>query len=52
MPSVLVEVGFISNSAEERNLKDPEYREAVASAIAKGILNYKKIYESTDGFTQ
>lgn len=52
MPSVLVEVGFISNSAEERNLKNPEYREAVASAIAKGILNYKKIYESTDGFTQ
>ncbi|MFA5115741.1 MAG: N-acetylmuramoyl-L-alanine amidase [Candidatus Omnitrophota bacterium] len=52
MPSVLVEVGFISNSSEERNLKDPEYREAVASAITRGILNYKKIYESTDGFTQ
>jgi N-acetylmuramoyl-L-alanine amidase len=52
MPSVLVEVGFISNSAEEKNLRDPAYREAVASAITRGILNYKKIYESTDGFTK
>lgn len=52
MPSVLVEVGYISNTAEERNLKDAAYRKAVASAIAKGILNYKKVYESTDGFTR
>ena len=52
MPSVLVEVGYISNTAEERNLKDGVYRQAVALAIAKGILNYKKVYESTDGFTR
>lgn len=52
MPSVLVEVGFISNPSEEKNLKDPYYRQAVASAIAKGVLNYKNVYESTDGFTK
>ncbi len=52
MPAVLVEVGFISNISEEKNLKSPAYRDAVASAIARGIMNYKKIYESTDGFTQ
>ncbi len=52
MPSVLVEVGYISNAAEERNLKDKSYRQAEASAIARGILNYKKVYESTDGFTR
>ena len=52
MPSVLVEVGFISNPVEEKNLKAPAYRQAVASAIAKGILNYKNIYESSDGFTR
>lgn len=52
MPAVLVEVGFISNPAEEKNLKDPSYRQAVASAVAKGILNYKNVYESTDGFTK
>ena len=52
MPSVLVEVGFISNPAEEKNLKDPAYRQAVAGAITKGILNYKSVYESSNGFTQ
>ena len=52
MPAVLVEVGFISNSAEEKSLKDPGYRQMVASAITRGILNYKKVYETTDGFTQ
>ncbi len=52
MPSVLVEVGYLSNSAEEKNLRDASYRKAVASAIAKGILSYKKVYESTDGFTR
>jgi len=52
MPAVLVEIGFISNSIEEKNLRDQSYRQAVASAIAKGILDYKNIYEATDGFTQ
>ncbi|MFA5338566.1 MAG: N-acetylmuramoyl-L-alanine amidase [Candidatus Omnitrophota bacterium] len=52
MPAVLVEIGFISNPAEEKDLKSASCREDVASAIAKGILNYKKIYESTDGFTK
>ncbi len=52
MPSVLVEVGFISNPAEEVDMKQSSYRQAVAYAIAQGILNYKRIYESTDGFTR
>ncbi len=52
MPSVLVEVGFISNLAEEVDLRESSYRQAVASAIAEGIINYKKVYESTDGFTR
>ena len=52
MPAVLIEVGFISNPIEEKNLKDTSYRQAVASAIVKGILNYKNVYESTDGFTK
>lgn len=52
VPSVLVEVGYISNISEEKKLKNAAYRQAIASAIVKGILNYKKIYESTDGFTR
>lgn len=52
IPSVLVEVGFISNSSDEKKLTSPSYKQAIACAIAKGILNYKRFYESTDGFTR
>ncbi|MGB5200124.1 MAG: N-acetylmuramoyl-L-alanine amidase, partial [Sedimenticolaceae bacterium] len=37
MPSMLVETGFISNPKEERNLRDPEHQERMATAIMKGI---------------
>jgi len=52
MPSVLVEVGFISNTAEAKRLKDSSYREQLAKAIAEGIISYKKKYETTEGFTK
>ncbi len=42
MPGVLVEVGFISNAAEERNLNSPAYQEKIASGIVDGILAYRK----------
>ena len=40
MPSVLVEVSFISNYEEERRLSDNGYREKIAEAIAEGIRKY------------
>jgi len=52
MPSVLIEVGFISNKQEAAKLKDSFYREKVARAIAKGIIDYKNQYETEDGFTK
>jgi N-acetylmuramoyl-L-alanine amidase len=52
MPSVLVEVGFISNRQEARKLKDSFYREKVAKAIASGIITYKNKYETEEGFTR
>ncbi|MCJ7611658.1 MAG: N-acetylmuramoyl-L-alanine amidase, partial [Candidatus Aminicenantes bacterium] len=42
MPSVLVEVSHLSNSAEEARLKDEAYRQRVAEAIARGILDYRE----------
>ncbi len=51
MPSVLVEVGFITNRKEEKELEDRRHRQRVAKAIARGILSYKREYERTDGFT-
>ena len=38
MPSSLVEVGFISNEDELRNMTDEEYQDKVAKGIAEGIL--------------
>lgn len=42
MPSVLVEVSHLSNSAEEARLKDELYRRRIAEAIARGILAYRE----------
>jgi N-acetylmuramoyl-L-alanine amidase len=49
MPSILVEIAFISNSAEEKLLTDPEWQEDAAGAIYKGIKAYKEAYEKNMG---
>ncbi|WP_336194156.1 N-acetylmuramoyl-L-alanine amidase AmiB [Providencia stuartii] len=40
IPSILVETGFISNSAEEQLLKSDAYQEQVAEAIHQGLRQY------------
>jgi len=40
MPSILTEVGFISNPEEEKLLGSPDYRQKVAQAIFDGIKDY------------
>lgn len=40
MPSVLIEVAFITNLNEEKLLKEPLFREKVAQSIYKGIVEY------------
>ena len=46
-PGALVEVGFISNPAEEKLLNSPAYIEKLSRAIAEGILTYHRtIYRS------
>jgi N-acetylmuramoyl-L-alanine amidase len=52
MPSVLVEIGFISNRQDAKKIKNSEYRERLAESIARGIMKYKKEYEATEGFTK
>lgn len=40
VPTVIVECGFLSNSAEAQKLVTKEYQEAVAKAVAEGVLSY------------
>ncbi|NMG58570.1 N-acetylmuramoyl-L-alanine amidase [Geitlerinema sp. P-1104] len=40
MPAVLLELGFVTGSQDARRLADPEYREVLSQAIARGILQY------------
>ena len=40
-PGVLVEIGFISNRAEERKLNNSAYVELLARGIAEGMIFYR-----------
>ena len=37
IPSTLIELGFLSNAADERLLLSPEYRDLVVMSVARGI---------------
>ena len=40
VPGVLVEIGFISNNAEERRLNDPAYVKKISAGIVDGIAAF------------
>jgi N-acetylmuramoyl-L-alanine amidase len=40
MPSILTEISFLSNPADERLLKNPEHRQRVAEGLYQGMANY------------
>lgn len=40
MPTVLVELGFLTNSSDERRLRDPAHQRVMAKAIAGAIGEY------------
>ena len=43
MPAVLVEVGFVSNREEARQLRSSSHRTKLASAVADGITRYAEM---------
>ena len=45
MPSVLIELGFISNPDEERLLVNDEYQQRLARTIFEGIKRFKYRYD-------
>ena len=40
MPAVLIEVGFLSNPREERQLNSGQYRQKIAEGISQSVRNY------------
>jgi N-acetylmuramoyl-L-alanine amidase len=42
MPSILAEIGFLTNNRDESNLGKPEYRQKVAEALYKGLARYSQ----------
>lgn len=40
IPSVLIEIGFLSNPADEKLLASPEYRDLVTSSLVKALDRY------------
>jgi len=42
-PAVLLEAGYLSNPAEARQVADPEYRQQLAEAVARGLIGRMNI---------
>src|SRR5213076_2619073 len=40
MPSILAEISFVSNPADERRLQTAEYRQRIAESLYRGIAKY------------
>lgn len=48
IPSVLVELGFISNPKESEHLLSPAYQKEVAHRLYQGLLGYKQMVDNAD----
>jgi len=51
MPSVLVEIGFVTNQEDATLLSDPAYLQNISEAIYTGIADYVSVFERSGGFT-
>ena len=40
MPSAIIEMGYMSNPAEDRNLASPKYQDKIAKGLANGVTYY------------
>ncbi|MDR0601712.1 MAG: N-acetylmuramoyl-L-alanine amidase [Treponema sp.] len=51
MPSVLVEVGFVTNREDALLMADDGYLQKTAEAIYKGIMDFTAAFERSGGYT-
>lgn len=52
MPSVLVEIGFVTNKQEAANLNNPGYLQKIIDGIYNGITGFIREFEDSKGFTE
>ena len=52
VPSILVEVGYMSNSSEAKDLQNEEHQNNLAIGIFSGVSRYIQEYNKTEGFTK
>jgi N-acetylmuramoyl-L-alanine amidase len=52
MPSILIELGYVTNSEEARLLADRSYLQKLTQGIYTGIRSFVASFESTKGFTE
>ena len=52
MPSVLIEMGFVTNQEEAKYLSNPEYLKKAGMGIYNGIYEFIDAFERTSGFTE
>ena len=45
MPNILVEVGFITNKEEAKNLMSKKYQNKISNSIVQAVMSYKNKYE-------
>jgi N-acetylmuramoyl-L-alanine amidase len=49
MPAVLVEIGFITHAAEERELRSDRRRAAISSGLAEAVLEHGRRHDAQHG---
>jgi N-acetylmuramoyl-L-alanine amidase len=47
MPAVLAEIAFVTNPDDEKRLRSPEYREALARSLLRGVRTYLEALNRT-----
>ncbi len=47
IPSVLVELGFLSNPKEADKLNNPNFQAQIAQSLYKGLMNYKEMIDNS-----
>jgi N-acetylmuramoyl-L-alanine amidase len=51
MPSILTEISFLSNPADEQLLKKPDHRQRVAEGLYQGVASYLQSLNSMTGIS-